>query len=155
DGRPIPATYTSKQPLTRALLERHFRGERAEHVVGLHSTSPVNTCRWGAYDVDRHDETTDPALTWSMAAALWEALTGRGFRVLLTDSSGRGGYHLRVVSREPVPCRDLHHLLGTIAAEVAYRGESFPKQRAVAPGGFGNWLRLPGRHHTRDHWSSA
>jgi hypothetical protein len=35
--------------------------------------------------------------------------------------------------------------------------ETFPKQPTVAPPGqngqYGNWLRLPGKHHTRDHWS--
>jgi hypothetical protein len=40
---------------------------------------------------------------------------------------------------------------------LAEAPETFPKQAAVAPPGqagqFGNWLRLPGRHHTRDYWS--
>src|SRR5262249_48951938 len=31
--------------------------------------------------------------------------------------------------------------------------ETFPKQPRIRPGKYGNWLRLPGRHHTRDHWS--
>jgi hypothetical protein len=33
--------------------------------------------------------------------------------------------------------------------------ETFPKQQAIVSGGFGNWLRVPGRHHTREHWSCA
>src|SRR5262249_47165868 len=28
-----------------------------------------------------------------------------------------------------------------------------PKQPCIPPGRYGNWLRLPGRHHTRSHWS--
>src|SRR5207249_4880532 len=31
--------------------------------------------------------------------------------------------------------------------------ETFPKQPGIPPGRYGNWLRLPGRHHTRPHWS--
>ena len=31
--------------------------------------------------------------------------------------------------------------------------EHFPKQAGLLPGRFGNWLRVPGRHHTREHWS--
>src|SRR5262245_32295654 len=31
--------------------------------------------------------------------------------------------------------------------------EIFPKQSEISAGKFGNWLRLPGRHHTRDHWT--
>src|SRR5262249_17961848 len=33
------------------------------------------------------------------------------------------------------------------------RPETFPKQPKVSSGRFGNWLRLPGHHHSRDHWS--
>jgi hypothetical protein len=38
--------------------------------------------------------------------------------------------------------------------EAGYGGEQFPKQASVK-GGWGNWLRLPGRHHTREHWARA
>src|SRR5262249_41585963 len=33
--------------------------------------------------------------------------------------------------------------------------ETFPKQKRIKVGGFGNWLRLPGRHHSREHWSTV
>src|SRR5262245_48534828 len=59
DGRPIPNTYTAKRPLDLAVLSQHFRGAHHHHVVGLHSTSTSNTCRWGAFDVDRHGDSTD------------------------------------------------------------------------------------------------
>jgi hypothetical protein len=39
------------------------------------------------------------------------------------------------------------------ALGLTARPETFPKQERIPPGKFGNWLRLPGRHHTRDHWS--
>src|SRR5262249_29574180 len=31
--------------------------------------------------------------------------------------------------------------------------ETFPKQPRIEC--YGNWLRVPGRHHTRDHWSKV
>src|SRR5262249_44549780 len=33
--------------------------------------------------------------------------------------------------------------------------ETFPKQAAIEPTRYGNWLRVVGRHHTRDHWSKV
>ena len=34
--------------------------------------------------------------------------------------------------------------------------EQFPKQSVLTEHvRYGNWLRLPGRHHTRDHWARA
>src|SRR5439155_14738148 len=47
--------------LTPAVLEAHFRATAPEHVVGLHTTSPDNTCRWGAVEVDHHGESSTPA----------------------------------------------------------------------------------------------
>jgi hypothetical protein len=35
------------------------------------------------------------------------------------------------------------------------RPETFPKQAAIAPDHFGNWLRLFGHHHKYDHWSQV
>src|SRR5262245_46770734 len=34
--------------LNEAVLARPYRGAAVEHVVGLHTTSPENTSRWGA-----------------------------------------------------------------------------------------------------------
>src|SRR5262249_24312317 len=33
--------------------------------------------------------------------------------------------------------------------------EPFPKQRSIRSDQYGNWLRLPGRHHTQEHWSAV
>jgi len=155
DGRPVPSTYTAKRALNSAALCRHFYGARHDHVLGLHSTSTGQTCRWGAFDVDRHGDDIDPQQTQAMSMWLYDDCVRRGFHPLLTTSNGRGGFHLRVLLREPVPCRDLHAMLGAIAQANGYIGEQYPKQAAIKDGGFGNWLRLPGRHHTRDHWSEV
>src|SRR5262249_36969133 len=127
-----------------------------QDVVGLHSTSPENRCKWGAFDIDRHGDATDPAATLAVALRLSAEVQRRGFRPLLTESNGRGGYHLRIIFRAPVPSRDLHHLLRMIAGEVGFKGEQFPKQAALDDRRrYGNWLRLPGLHHTRAHLATA
>ena len=37
-------------------LRRHFAGRAVSHLIGLHSISDHNTCKWFAIDVDLHDE---------------------------------------------------------------------------------------------------
>src|SRR5262249_41078247 len=82
--------------LTLAVLIQHFRANRTRDVVGLHTTSPESTSRWGAVDIDRHGEAgNDPAANLAAALAWYERLRGLGFTPLLADSNGAGGYHLR------------------------------------------------------------
>src|SRR5262245_49363201 len=70
----VPISYTLKRQLSLEELARHFRGERPEHVLGLHPTGLDNSCRWGAFDIDRHDEQTDPRETLRLAYALYDQL---------------------------------------------------------------------------------
>jgi hypothetical protein len=153
-----PSNYTKYGELTIARLIRHFQGMRAEHVLGLHTTGPDNTCKWGGYDIDNHGA-ADPAVNLRTAFTLYDLLRERGFNPLLNGSNGRGGYHLRILLSTPVPCRDLFHFLAVIRQQAGFAGEQFSKQAAVAAPGhrgqFGNWLRVPGRHHTRDCWSEV
>jgi hypothetical protein len=151
----VPASYTSKHPVDAARLARHLRGLRPEDVIGAHTTSTENTCKWGAFDVDRHDDETDPRKTLATAQALRRDAIQRGFRPLLLHSNGKGGYHLFLFFAAPVPCRDLFRLLAQMAKAADFAGEHFPKQPAVKVGGYGNWLRCPGRHHTREFWCEA
>jgi hypothetical protein len=148
--------------LTRAVLARHFAATSTRDVAGLHTTSPGNACRWGALDIDRHGD-GGPAPETTLAAALhwFDRLCRLGFRPLLTESNGKGGYHLRVVFLGPAPSARVFSLMRWLAADHAALGlaappECFPKQPSVAPPGqsgqYGNWLRLPGRHHTRAYW---
>jgi hypothetical protein len=149
--------------LTRGVLARHFAGRYRSDILGLHSTSSDNLCRWGGLDLDRHGETGNPPEANLRAALAWhDDLVHRGFRPLLTDSNGKGGFHLLTIFNEPVLTRRVFFFLKSLVADHSKYGmpaspETFPKQVAVAspgqPGQFGNWLRLPGKHHTRDHWS--
>lgn len=150
-----------------SIVENHFAGPLSPAgsktvVIGFHSTrvDAEGNCwsRWGAYDIDRHDESGDPAATWAYAKLLRDRLVALGFHVILEDSNGEGGYHVIVLFNEPVPTHQVYQFLRSLIADWKESGldkepETFPKQASIPIGGFGNWMRLPGWHHTSDHWS--
>jgi hypothetical protein len=150
-----------KVPLTRAVLERHFAARSTGDLVGLHTTSADNLSRWVAVDIDKHgDGGNDPLANLKAALAWYDALVRLGFRPLLTDSNGKGGFHLLTLFRTPVPTPRTLAFARWLVRDFAGYGlpaapEIFPKQPRIDPGRYGNWLRLPGRHHTRPHWSKA
>jgi hypothetical protein len=148
-------------PLTLKTLERHFQATGTNAIVGLHSTylDERRECwsRWGAVDIDAHPgQPCDPEANLRYALALYAVAVGLGFKPLLFDSNGRGGYHLWVIFDAPVPTRTVFAFLRWLIRDWEAHGlakppEGFPKQPGIGEGKFGNWLRLPGRHHTRDH----
>src|SRR5262249_40890415 len=163
--RPAKARRGSEQ-LTVSHLVRHFLGRSVNDLVGLHSTSPDNTSRWGALDIDQHAPDDAPpeqvervqAANWAAALAWYADLCGLGLRPLLMDSTGRGGFHLWVLFRWPQPTPEVYRFLQLLVVdyaehELAAPPETFPKQRNLTGIKYGNWLRLPGRHPTRPHWS--
>jgi hypothetical protein len=163
----VPGSYTAPAVarrgqvlLTEEVLARHYRGRRPEHVIGLHTTSPENTSLWGGPEVDWHGpQSTAPAVNLAAALAWYDKLVALGFTPLLTDSNGAGGYHgPLVLFAEPVPTERVFAFVRWLITDHAAYGlpsppEIFPKQARIDPGRYGNWLRLPGRHHTREHWS--
>jgi hypothetical protein len=157
----VPQSYTAKAQVTHALLARHFRGERPEHVIGLHSTSTDNMCLAARVDIDAHGpDGNDPVANQRAALAWYGRLASLGFRPLLNGSNGKGGYHLSALFARPVPSPLVFAFLLWLTDDFAAHGlpvrpEVFPKQPMIREGGFGNWLRLPGRHHTRPYWSDA
>jgi hypothetical protein len=147
--------------LDQGVLLRHFRATTTRDVVGLHTTSPENTSRWGALDIDKHEGGTASLVTNLGAALAWyDRLRLLGFAPLLSASNGKGGYHLLAIFNRAVSTMRVFALLQWLTADYARHGltarpETFPKQPAILPGRYGNWLRLPGRHHTRPHWSKV
>jgi hypothetical protein len=148
--------------LTLADLVRHFRAAGRDDVLGLHSTSPDNSCLWVALDIDKHADDGGNDASANLAAALaWHARAkSLGFRPLLYGSNGKGGYHLRILFREAIPAPRAFTFARWLAADHARHGlpampERFPKQPDVrrCGKGLGNWLRTPGRHYKRDYWS--
>ncbi len=137
-----------------ALLRRHFQATRADHLVGLHTTSIENTSRFVAFDIDAHSEGDDPNRNRQTTRRLVETLRVNGLEPITEDSNGRGGFHVWVFFSAPIPTATAHALCEYVKGEAeAADAESFPKQPNVEPGGYGNWIRLPGRHHSREHWS--
>src|SRR5262249_13888907 len=151
----------ARGPLTAAVLVNHFQREATEARVGLHSTyrDEAGECwsRWGAVDLDAHPgQPCDPDPNLRYALALYAAAGALGFRPLLFDSNGRGGYHLLLVFSAPVSTRTVFSLLQWLIRDWGSHGftrppETFPRQPGIAECKYGNWLRLPGRHHTRAH----
>jgi hypothetical protein len=151
----------NKVLLSREVLVQHFRGESPEHIIGLHATGPDKLSRWGALDIDLHDQSTVSLETNLGAALAWyDRLRSLGFTPLLSDSNGKGGFHLLTIFNRAVSTLRTFAFLQWLVGDYARHGltarpETFPKQPAILPGRFGNWLRLPGRHHSRPHWSKV
>jgi len=145
--------------LTPGKITRHFMPVSPADLVGLHSTSQENTSRWGAVEIDWHGEnSTDPDVNWRAARGWYDELVRLGIRPLLTDSNGRGGFHLLTFFDDPVSTPTVYCFLNWLTSNHERYGlpaapETFPKQASIQPGRFGNYLRLFGLHHTRAHWS--
>lgn len=153
------SALTQKRTLTKWILQRHFAGEDVGHLVGIHSTSEQNTSRWLAIDFDNHEEVDAIASANFATARQWmDRLSRRNYRPILIDSDGHGGLHLWLLFDEPVPTPLVFDLGKELISSWQELGldkapEIFPKQPQIAEGAFGNWLRLPGRHHTRPHFA--
>jgi hypothetical protein len=152
--------------LTLGIVEAHFRALRPEQVIGAHTTSPENFSKFGTVEIDRHSEdSTAPEINEQAALGWYQALRGRGFRPLLWDSNRAGGFHIDLLLGEPIPTVRLFWFLRELVSNHAAYGlpsrpETFPKQSQLRPkpdgrGRYGNWVRLVGRHHTRDVWASV
>ena len=70
----------------------------------------------------------------------------------IIEDSGHKGYHLWIFLKKPVPARDMLHTLQTLEKDFTLvddrlHWELFPKQGNIAPGGFGNLIKLPFQYH--------
>jgi hypothetical protein len=117
------------------------------------------TSRWLAIDIDRHDDddlSITPAANLAAAKHWYEVLVGKGLDPLLMDSNGVGGFHLLVVFAEPMSSASVHNFGSQLVADFDLRGldqkpEVFPDKPTWDH--YGDWLRLPGRHHSRPHYT--
>jgi hypothetical protein len=152
---------TRRVKVDHARLIRHFRARHAGDILGAHTASAENLSLGGALDIDQHGDDLVRAEANRLAALHWYGeLVRQGFRPLLTTSNGKGGYHLRVLLAEAIDAARLYHFLGRLTTDHRRFGldrppEQFPKQPDVrrCAKGLGNWIRLPGRHYKREHWS--
>lgn len=145
--------------LNTTSLEKHYKTQLVSGVLGLHSTSSDLSSRWLAIDIDLHDddELSVTAEGNFVAARHWyEKLTSMGFDPLLMDSNGRGGFHLLLVFAVPMCTHTVNRFGKQLVSDYALRG--LDDQPEIFPGKpqwhhYGDWLRLPGRHHTNDHYT--
>jgi hypothetical protein len=149
--------------VTLQKLRRHFAGRSVSHLIGLHSISDHSTCKWFAIDVDLHDETamnSDELARANLSACLaWaERLREEGFDPVLMDTNGVGGFHLLTLLDREYPLAEVYDYANALRRDHLARGlsrkpEIFPPRREVEPGDLPYGLRLPGRHHTRPHYT--
>ena len=154
-------------------LVEHFNGHKLSHLLAPYSTSPNDTCKWIGFDFDFHetekkackDPETIKARNLQAALRVYDALRKLGFRPLLVNSNGNGGYHVWVFFAEPIPSDLAYHFGRWMVRNWDRWGfqdqpEFFPKQpflglSKTGEPALGNVLRLPGRHHTREYWTMA
>jgi len=141
--------------VNRDLLIRHYAGKDS---LGAHLTSPDNLCLNLIADVDAHTEKDDPQVNWACVNLVIDTLAQFKLTPLICDSNGKGGYHVRQFFKKPVPSEVAYWLGRQIRERLKVSGlpdiEVFPKGDAVTlhtP--YGNWVRLPGKHHKRDHYT--
>jgi hypothetical protein len=150
---------TDKKGLTLDRLTRHFVAAKAGDIIGLHAISLENTSRWAAFDLDnKKGDQRQAELNLERATALERLAAQYDLRATIEDSNGTGGLHVWFIFSEPVPTAALYACLTRLREECgipAKEIETFPKQPQLAgKHEFGNFLRLPGRHHDgRPHWS--
>jgi len=146
--------------LTRHFASRHFRKPQ---IIGLHAKSEAITSRWFGIDIDCHDTEAigaeDLARRNLNACVFWyQKLQGMGLDPMLFDSNGAGGYHLWVLFSEPVATADVFAFVQDLISDWEQHNleklpETFPKK--VKEDSIGSWFRLPGLHHTREHYSAV
>jgi hypothetical protein len=155
---------TGSDMVTLNKLRRHFGGRAVSHLIGLHVESDHETCKWFAIDVDLHDETIanadEIALANLAACREWATrLRDKFLDPCIIDSNGIGGFHVLVLLDGEYPVGDVHEFIAELRSDYERFGllqkpELFPsKPKPDEPDRLGNWLRLPGRHHTRPHYS--
>ena len=143
-------------------LTRHFasRHHHKPQIIGLHTKSKEDTSLWLGIDIDCHDTDSVAAEDHARrnlngAIKWWKEFQKMGYDPLLIDSSGKGGYHIWVLFKEPAPTEDVYALAKSFALKwesnnLDEEPETFPKK--VKEGSLGSWFRLPGLHHSNEHY---
>jgi len=147
--------------LQESSLEKHFKAKHGGQVLGLHCTAADRSCRWLAIDVDLHEEDDlSVSREGNFAAGLgwWEALQSYGLDPILIDSNGAGGHHIMVMFSEPMSADSVNTFCRQLVSDFERRGldqapDLFPSKNESPTFHYGKWLRLFGRHHTRDHFT--
>lgn len=145
--------------LSHTKLLQHYRAVDTRQIVGVHSYGADKFGKWVNIDIDNHDGAKegkgDPLANERYAVHIARKVAALGLCHLLYESNGKGGFHLWVLFDGAVPAAVLRSLGNWLVSDSAEWGfekppEVFPKSDGDTE--WGNWVRLPGRHHTRDVW---
>ncbi len=162
-GLTVPVTsWTEHKQLTRGIVQAHFETTSVRNLIGIHTTSPDDTCKWICIDIDQHEPgVNELAERNAMAAMHWYTrLSDLGFKPLLWDSNGAGGFRLTALFDPPIPASNAFSFGHWLVADWKEFGlpdkpEVFPKQPSIkiTEKRLGNFVRLPGRHHKRNFYA--
>jgi hypothetical protein len=147
--------------LTKTTVAQHYRGQDPGHLIGLHAISGQQTSLWFVIGVNRGGpDAPNSAEDTRFAALRWNhQLMELGFFALLENHDGDGGYHLWVLLDRPAPAEQVvaftERLVSDYRWGLAAKPELYPNQPRADLARAGNWISLPGRHPTRDHWSKV
>lgn len=152
--------------LAQAALQFHFNPQSRNDVIGLlcylPDNDPASPRYWTIYlgiDIDNHEKDIDPSIinNHRFAIVVYKRLVKLGYHPILSDSNGKGGFHLEVAFDTRIECWKSRAIGEFVTRDHEDYGlskvEVFPKNLGLTPGGFGNWLRMVGHHHKRPHWS--
>lgn len=152
---------TIRDHLSRDLLVRHFRGDSHEERLAVHIVCPITgRCKATIIDIDAHDPDDDPDANWAFAREVERRAMGRCVETIVFDSNGAGGYHVWALHRQPIPCAESYRFGKWLIDGWSRHGlrtepESFPKSPGLTGKGFGQTIRLPGRHPRRPHFTAV
>ena len=127
-----PITYTKPYheearefgSLTREIVHQHYRCSYPGELIGLHAISVDNTSRWFVLNVDQQDANGRILAEANARAAFgwYEDLLALGFRPLMLDANGAGGYHVLVCLSEDVPSQTVHAFVTELVQNFADYG---------------------------------
>jgi hypothetical protein len=154
-AHPAEADKAKQGLLTHVTLARHYRAGGTADVVGVYSYGADKFGKWLCIDIDNHDDKGDTLANENYAVHVARKSAALGLCVLLYESNGKGGFHLWVLFDGAVVAAVLRGLGNWLVSDSVDFGfakppEVFPKNNGETE--WGNWVRLPGRHHTRDVW---
>lgn len=162
DDRDRGTALTVESGISESVVQEHFLAEDRGQLIGLHTTSPENTSRWMVIDIDHHGESDAGREDANELATIeiYEELVVGGFEPLLFQSNGRGGFHIWIIFDSPAPTEQVYRFGNAVVADWKEYGlteapEVFPKQPSLDGLKFGNWVRLPGLHHTFDFYTEV
>lgn len=124
--------YTIATPPTSEYWEQHLKGERSLGIVPIRDDGTVS---WACIDIDSYKS--------DVCKAVLEFVKEYNLPFVICRSKS-GGAHVYIFFKEPIQAKLVVKKLAQFAKAMGFEGaEIFPKQVAINPEEFGNWLNMP------------